>query len=117
FSNAQNKVNKVDLRSNDPVLQRIKILSNSVVTPLGKKWFYEKSRGELGAVKRGNNWSNAQLNANFPKSRRFQNTELAKYYSSWGDIPYKIKKGGESVFLDFIEAIKRIGVQNINKPF
>ncbi len=117
YSNAQNKVNKVDLRSNEPVLQKIKILSNTIVTPLGKKWFYEKSRGELGAVRRKNKWSTSQLNQNFPKIRRFQNTELAKYYSSWGKIPYKIKKGGESVFVDFIDTIKSIGVNDINKSF
>lgn len=117
YSNAQNKVNKVDLRSNEPVLQKIKALSNTISTPSGAKWFYEKSRGELGAVKRKNELTVAKLNANYPKNRRFQNTELAKYYESWGQIPYKIKKGGESVFFEFIEDLKGFGLSKINKSF
>ncbi|MBB1643056.1 AIPR family protein [Sphingobacterium sp. UME9] len=117
YSNAQNKVNKVDLRSNEPVLQKIKMLSNTISTPTGQKWFYEKSRGELGAVKRKNNWTPSQLNTNYPKSRRFQNTELAKYHASWGKIPFKIKKGGESVFVDFIDSVKNIGAEGINRVF
>jgi len=117
YSNAQNKVNKVDLKSNEPVLQKIKALSNTISTPSGQKWFYEKSRGELGGVKRKNNWTPAQLNTNYPKIRRFQNTELAKYYESWGQMPYKIKKGGESVFFEFIEDLKKYGLNKINKSF
>ena len=31
--------------------------------------------------------------------------ELAKYYSSWGEFPYLVKKGGEKIFRHFIEEI------------
>jgi len=117
YSNAQNKVNKVDLKSNEPVLQKIKALSNTISTPFGNKWFYEKSRGELGTIKGKNNWTLAKLNSEYPKNRRFSNTEMAKYYEAWGLAPYKIKKGGEWIFADFLESIKRKGADQINKFF
>ena len=40
FSNAQSKVSTVDLRSRNPQLIKLKILSESVLTPSGVKWFF-----------------------------------------------------------------------------
>ena len=47
FSNSQTRVSAVDLSSRSPELNKIKSLSDSVVTTSGRKWFFEKSRGEL----------------------------------------------------------------------
>ncbi|RZK05199.1 MAG: abortive phage infection protein, partial [Flavobacterium sp.] len=47
YSNAQNKVSKVDLRSRSSQLLKIKSLSESVVSPTGRKWFFERSKGEF----------------------------------------------------------------------
>ncbi len=47
YSNSQTKVSNVDLSSRSPQLTKLKALSDSVVTPSGRKWFFEKSRGEF----------------------------------------------------------------------
>ena len=47
YSNAQSRVSKVDLRSRNPQLVRIKSLSESIITPSGKKWFFERAKGEF----------------------------------------------------------------------
>src|SRR5690606_33822313 len=46
YSNAQSRVSKVDLRSRNPQLVKLKSLSESVLTPSGEKWFFERAKGE-----------------------------------------------------------------------
>jgi hypothetical protein len=46
-----------------------------------------------------------QLEKIYPKERRFTKEELAKYYASWGDRPYAVKRGGEKIFRLFLEEI------------
>ncbi len=108
FSNAQSRVSKVDLRARSPQLIKIKALSESIVTPKGVKWFFERARGELNTTirKLGNK---ERINRKFPKERRFTKEELAKYYSVWGNKPYLVKLGGEKVFREFIEEISGEG--------
>lgn len=120
YSNSQNKVNTVDLKSNNPVLQKIKSLSDSVSTPSGRKWFYERSRGELHTIKRFKKLTTAKFNNLYPKEVRLKSAEMAKYYSAWGNIPYKIKKGGESIFATFLSDLEeQISKNNIvlNRDF
>lgn len=106
FSNSQSKVSSVDLRSRSPQLTKIKALSESVLTPSGRKWFFEKSKGEFNTKLRiaGSSGRN-RINQEYPKENRFTKEQLGKYYSSWGDEPYKVKKGGEAIFRKFIEEI------------
>lgn len=120
FSNSQNKVNTVDLKSNNPILQKIKSLSDSVSTPSGKKWFYERSRGELHTIKRFKKLTTAKFNNLYPKEVRLKSAEMAKYYSAWGNIPFKIKKGGESIFATFLSDLEDQIAKNdilINRDF
>lgn len=105
FSNTQSRVSTVDLRSKSPQLRRLKSLSDSVVTPSGSKWFFERAKGEFMTKVRLAGSNGARLKKEFPKERRFTNMELAKYYSAWGEHPYLVKKGGEKIFRHFIEDI------------
>ena len=105
FSNAQSRVSRVDLRSRNPQLVALKTLSNSVVTSQGKKWFFERSKGEYNTMLRIAGSNKAREKNKYPNERKFSKEQLAKYYCSWGDTPYIIKKGGESVFRIFIEEI------------
>jgi hypothetical protein len=106
FSNSQSKVSAVDLRSRSPQLNKIKALSESVLTPSGRKWFFEKSKGEFNTKLRIVGPSGkARIEKEYPKEFRFTKEQLGKYYSSWGDEPYKVKKGGEAIFRKFIEDI------------
>lgn len=109
FSNSQSKVSNVDLRSRNPQLGKLKVLSESVVTPSGLKWFFEKSKGEYNTLVRKAGRNKARIEKEFPKQRRFTKEELGKYYCSWGEQPYMVKKGGEKVFRFFIEEISGEG--------
>jgi hypothetical protein len=104
FSNAQSRVSKVDLRARSIQLVKIKSLSESVVTPKGVKWFFERAKGELNTAirKYGNK---ERVLKKYPKERRFTKEDLAKYYTAWGNRPFLVKLGGEKVFRDFIEEI------------
>jgi hypothetical protein len=106
FSNSQSKVTNVDLRSRNPNLNKIKALSESIITPSGRKWFFEKSKGEFNTKLRiaGSSGKN-RIEKEYPKEYRFTKEQLGKYYSSWGDEPYKVKKGGEAIFRKFLEDI------------
>ncbi|NPA07856.1 MAG: AIPR family protein [Chlorobi bacterium] len=104
YSNSQTKVSIVDLRSRNSQLGRIKNLSESVMTPTSKKWFFEKSRGEFNTLLRMSSNKNS-IEKQYPRDKRLSKEQLGKYYSSWGNSPYLIKKGGEAVFRIFIEDI------------
>ena len=43
FSNTQSKVSNVDLRARNPQLLKLKALSESIATPSGVNWFFEKT--------------------------------------------------------------------------
>ncbi len=105
YSNAQSKVSKVDLRARSPQLVKLKSLSESVLTVSGKKWFFERAKGEYATMLRVNAGKKNQLEKIYPKERRFTKEDLAKYYASWGDRPFAVKKGGEKIFRLFLEEI------------
>jgi hypothetical protein len=109
FSNAQSKVSKVDLRSRNPQLIKLKALSESVITPSGQKWFFERSKGEFNTMVRVAGSNKNRVLRDFPTNRRFSKEQLAKYFTAWGEIPYMVKKGGEKVFRYFIEELSGEG--------
>lgn len=106
FSNSQTKVSSVDLRSRSIELNKIKALSESIVTPSGRKWFFEKSKGEFNTKLRiAGRSGKTRIEKEYPKEFRFTKEQLGKYYCSWGDEPYKVKKGREAIFRKFMEEI------------
>lgn len=121
YSNSQTKVSNVDLSSRSPQLNKLKALSESVVTPSGKKWFFEKSKGEFNTKLRIAGSNKARIEKEYPKNYRFTKEQLGKYYTSWGERPYIVKKGGDKVFRYFIEEITGEGkgkkAININRDF
>jgi len=105
YSNTQSRVSNVDLRSRNPQLRQLKTLSNSVTTPSGEKWYFERAKGEFNTSLRLAGGQKAAQQKRFPPERRFSKEQLAKYYTAWGNIPYTVKRGGEKVFRHFIEMI------------
>lgn len=105
FSNTQSRVSPVDLRSRNPQLQKIQQLSKSVATPSGRKWFFERAKGEFRTEMRMMGSQRKAKEKRFPTSIRFTKEQLAKYYTAWGNEPFLVKKGGEKVFRRFIEVI------------
>jgi hypothetical protein len=113
YSNSQSKVTTVDLNARNPQLNRIKSLTESVLTPSGKKWFFEKSKGEFNTLLRiaGSSGKN-RIEKQYPKDFRFTKEMLGKYFCAWGNEPYLIKKGGEAIFRKFIEKIDTSELKN-----
>ena len=105
YSNSQTKVSTVDLSSRSPQLNKIKALSDSIVTPSGRKWFFEKSRGEFNTKLRIAGSNKSRIEKEYPKNYRFTKEQLGKYFTAWGDQPYVVKKGGDKVFRYFLEEI------------
>ncbi len=121
YSNSQTKVSNVDLSSRSPQLNKIKALSESIITPSGRKWFFEKSRGEFNTKLRIAGSNKARIEKEYPKNYRFSKEQLGKYFTAWGDQPYVVKKGGEKVFRYFLEEItgelRGKKVVNVNRDF
>jgi hypothetical protein len=121
YSNSQSRVSKVDLRARNPQLVTLKQLSDSVITPSGSKWFFERAKGEFNTKVRMAGSSAARIKRDFPTSNRFTKELLAKYYCAWGEAPYAVKKGGEKIFRAFIEQISpedsQDEVVNIDRDF
>jgi hypothetical protein len=106
YSNTQTNVSAVDLRSRSRELVELKRISKSVPSPSGKKWFFERSRGEFNTMVRMAGASGAnRIKRESPTERRFSKDQLAKVYLSWGDTPWFVKKGGEKIFRKFMESI------------
>lgn len=121
YSNSQTKVSNVDLSSRSPQLNKIKALSESIITPSGRKWFFEKSRGEFNTKLRIAGSNKARIEKEYPKNFRFSKEQLGKYFTAWGDQPYVVKKGGEKVFRYFLEEItgelRGKKAVNVNRDF
>lgn len=113
YSNSQSRVSRVDLRSRSPKLVELKRLSESVMTPSGNYWFFERAKGEFNTRARKDN-NPAKLKREYPTERRFTKEVLAKYYCAWGDIPFLVKKGGEKIFRLFIEELEPEDGEGIN---
>jgi len=109
YSNAQSRVSKVDLRSRNPQLVQLKALTESVLTPSGRKWFFERSKGEFNTKLRISGSRKNAIQKEFPSDKRFSKEQLAKYYTAWGEQPFLVKKGGEKVFRAFIEELSGEG--------
>jgi len=105
YSNSQSRVSPVDLRARSPQLVKLKQLSESVQTPSGSHWFFERAKGEFNTQVRKAGPSGAKIKKLYPSANRFSKEQLAKYFTAWGDQPYLVKKGGEKVFRYFIEEI------------
>lgn len=121
YSNSQTKVSNVDLSSRSPQLNKLKALSDSIVTPSGRKWFFEKSRGEFNTKLRIAGSNKVRIEKEYPKNYRFSKEQLGKYFTAWGEQPYVVKKGGDKVFRYFLEEItgeaKGKKAVNINREF
>jgi hypothetical protein len=105
YSNRQTKVSGVDNNTIKPQLDKIKSLSNSIITPTGSKWFFERLKGQFNTMVRMAGGNKARILKEYPQERRFTKEILGKYYASWGDKPYLVKLGGDKVFGYFSEEI------------
>ena len=105
YSNSQSRVSNVDLRARNPQLVKLKQLSDSVQTPSGNHWFFERAKGDFNTQVRKAGSGGARIKKLYPTTHRFSKEQLAKYFTAWGEQPFLVKRGGEKVFRYFIEQI------------
>jgi hypothetical protein len=98
YSNRQTKVSGVDNNTIKPQLDKIKSLSNSIITPSGSKWFFERLKGQFKTLVRMAGGNKSRILNEYPKERIFTKEVLGKYYVAWGDKPYLVKLGGDKAF-------------------
>lgn len=109
-ANTQNVVKKADFSSNHDFHHSIKKLSNKVTTSNGKKWFYERMRGEYQVQKTkekdlGKNKKSKLLELS-PPNMKFTKEDLAKYINCWHYLdPHIACTGAQKNFIVFMKSL------------
>ncbi len=120
YANTQNKVNAADFFSNHPFHIRMKGFSRRLWAPPQQgalresKWFYERARGQYSdAQAKISKAEKKKFLAEFPSSRMFVKTDLAKFENVWEDKPTYVNLGAQK---NFAQYAKRIGQEWAKNP-
>ena len=110
YANTQNPIQMADFSANDPFHIEFEKLSKAIWAPDGhSRWFYERTRGQyfVELSRLGKNTSGErQFKASTPKHRRINKIDLAKYLSSWEQLPYLVSLGGQKNFVQFTQRMR-----------
>lgn len=125
FANSQNKVNDADFYANDPFHVEIEGLSRTVWAPAfdgssrQSKWFYERARGQYldAKAREGTPARKRQFDAMFPTRQKFTKTDLAKYESTWMQLPHIVSLGAQKNFNDFAIRLKERGRVDVDSRY
>lgn len=102
YANSQNSVQQSDLVSNHPFHMAVERLSRQILMPAGEngiaqKWFYERTRGQYSTKLRAlGSQGKKKFELEFPKSKLFTKTDLAKYENTFRMRPYTVKRGAQN---------------------
>jgi len=107
YANTQNSVKTADFSSNHEFHHKVKKLSESTITPTGKKWFYERMRGEYQLQKMKQKDLGPDKKSSFnelsPANMKFTKEELAKYIICWDfSEPHIACRGAQKNFIQFM---------------
>ncbi len=110
YANTQNSVKTADFSSNHEFHKEFKKLSETVTTSNGKKWFYERMRGEYQLQKMKQKDLGKDKKSSFnelsPPHMKFTKEELAKYLMCWDfKEPYTSNKGAQKNFIQFMRYV------------
>jgi hypothetical protein len=110
FANTQNSVKTADFSSNHDFHKQFKKLSETIITPTGKKWFYERMRGEYQLKKMKQKDLDKDKKTVFneisPSSMKFTKEELAKYLICWDfKEPHISNRGAQKNFIHFMRYV------------
>ena len=125
YANSQNKVSDADFFANDPFHLQIQELSRSVWSPAidggfrQTKWFYERARGQyLDAKSLEVKLSDKRaFEQTYPKSQKFEKTDLAKYENTWMQLPHLVSLGAQKNFNHFSIRLKERGKIDANVKY
>lgn len=112
FANTQNKVNAADFFSNHPFHVRMEQISRGTIFAApdderhDSKWFYERSRGQyINERAKLKPAQQKKFDLEYPKSRLFSKTDLAKFVFSASGNPHVVSRGAQKNFAEFAKEI------------
>lgn len=112
FANTQNKVNAADFFSNHPFHVRMEQISRGTIFAApdderhDSKWFYERSRGQyINERAKLKPAQQKKFDLEYPKSRLFSKTDLAKFVFSASGSPHVVSRGAQKNFAEFAKEI------------
>jgi hypothetical protein len=110
FSNTQNSIQLADLMANDPPHPEIEAISLNTAAPdpTGGShqtfWFYERSRGKYGEVRRLRATTDQKervFDSKYPKTQRFDKPKFGKVWNTYRRQPHVVSLGGMKNFAHF----------------
>ena len=110
YANSQNRISEADFSGNDPFHVRIEELSRTIWAPAvggsqrQTKWFYERARGQYQDAKASETTAARRrtFSAENPTRQRFTKTDLAKFESTWDQLPHIVSRGAQKNFSDYM---------------
>lgn len=111
YANTQNQVNEADFSANHPFHVKLQQLALTVWVPGEQsRWFYERARGQYQVAQQREGTTQAKLQrfkqAN-PPNQRFDKVSLAKYVTTWGQLPHIVSQGGQKNFVAFMQRVNQ----------
>jgi len=114
YANTQNRVSEADFFSNHPYHIEMEKISRRLSAPaqagqlFGSKWFYERARGQYKDKQAyASQADKKKFLVEFPKTKKFDKTELAKFIVSFDCQPNMISSGAQKCFLFFAESVRK----------
>lgn len=109
YANSQNKVNEADFSANEPFHIQIEEFSRTIwasATDGNQRqthWFYERARGQyLEAKNKETTMARKRIfEETYPKSQKFDKTELAKFQQTFDQLPHLVSRGAQKNFAEF----------------
>lgn len=109
FANSQSAVKVSDLSANRPFHRQLEQLSQSTFCPDGTtRWFYERAAGSYNVMlaRKGDTGPRLKkLKAEFPPTKKFNKTELAKCLMTWAGFPQIASFGLQKNFERFSQLL------------
>jgi hypothetical protein len=116
FANTQNPVQMADFSANDPFHIAIERLSKSIWIPGEQgKWFFERARGQYMVAQAMEGGTPAQLRLfkeRTPPARRFAKIDLAKWLTTWDQLPHLVSAGAQKNFVIFSQRQRETRAKN-----
>ncbi|MGY1719058.1 AIPR family protein [Blastococcus sp. SYSU DS0552] len=113
FSNTQNKVTTADFSANNPFHVDVEKLSRSVWAPSASgdgqetRWFYERARGQYAdeLARQRTPARQKSFKLTHPTRQKFTKTDLAKFVTTWDQLPHLVSRGAEKNFREFMDRV------------
>lgn len=125
YSNTQNKVTTADFSSNDPFHVDVEKFSRSIWAPSSSgdgqetRWFYERARGQYAdeLARQRTPARQKSFKLAHPTQQKFTKTDLAKYVTTWDQLPHLVSRGAEKNFREFMIRMSAKGRPRVDEVY